>query len=93
MKTTTNAILNAAKSAPTGRYGSHLVLINHVHAELCRTGATTLTLDAFKASLLRLAVRRELTLAKADMPQTLSARDLDESEVMDGDRRLVFIEM
>lgn len=93
MKTTTAAILRAARTAPTGRYGSHLVLINHVHAELVRTGATTLTLEGFKAAVLRLAIRRELTLAKADMPQTIDVRDLDASEVLDGDRRLMFIEL
>ncbi len=93
MKTTTSAILRAAKTSATGRYGSHLVLINHVHAELVRTGATTLTLANFKHLLLALYVRGALILSKADMPQTLAASDLDAAEVFDGDRRLVFIEM
>lgn len=86
---TATEIKHAARTASDGHYGDHLTLINHVWYAL----GTSMTLNTFKALLLSLYIRGELTLAKADMPQTINQWDLAYSTVMDGDRRLVFVEV
>jgi hypothetical protein len=87
-----DGVLRAARTTQTGRYGNHLVLISHVWRELQRQEPTP-DLARFKADLLAAYVRGDLTLAKADMPQTLDPHDLDESRVRDHDRDLVFVEL
>jgi hypothetical protein len=84
-------VLRAAQATP-GRYGDHLVLISRVWREARRQGLM-MTLPEFKENLLAAYIRRELVLAKADMPQTLDRVELDDSRVVDRDRELVFIEL
>lgn len=78
----------AAAKVRDGRVGESLVFVSHAWRQFVADG-NSITLEQFKSKLLEAHRSHSLTLAKADMPQTLNRADVTASETKD--RNIVFI--
>jgi hypothetical protein len=79
-----------AESIDDGRVEDQLVFVSHVWRRLADEGIA-IPLDRFKQRLVDAYRADRISLAKADMPQTLNPRDLDESEIIDRNTIFSFI--
>lgn len=77
----------AATKIRDGRVGDSLVFVSHAWKQFVADG-NAITLDQFKNKLVDAHRSHNLTLAKADMPQTLNRADVTASETKD--RNVVF---
>lgn len=72
--------LAAAKSCRTGKWGESKVFISHVWRVYRRVHGP-MSLDEFKASLIKAQREGKLSLSRADLTSAMPARDVKESEV------------